>query len=56
MVPDKERFLKLPKLLKDQERLEEILGTRRVDGKAADQKFVDYVNSVDIDEMMNAYA
>lgn len=49
--PDKNKFLKMPKLLAEQKRLEDFMGMKYEDGKAHDQKFVDYLKTYDAKEM-----
>lgn len=50
-VPDKEKYLKLPQVLRDQERLEEAMGTYKVDGRAKDHEFAQYLKTVDKDAL-----
>ena len=41
----------MPKLLAEQKRLEDFMGMKYEDGKAHDQKFVDYLKTYDAREM-----
>lgn len=53
LVPDKEKYLKLPKILKEQEQLEQIMGTYKVDGRTIDPKMGEYLEVVDINKIQN---
>jgi hypothetical protein len=47
MFPDKNKYLKMPKLKAEQQRLEDFMGLKYEDGKAKDQKFADYLKVAD---------
>jgi hypothetical protein len=52
LVPDKSEFLKLPKVLEQQERLNEMLGARYVDGRTEDPTMGPFLKSFDMEAYM----
>ena len=54
MFPDKNKFLKMPKLKADQKRLEDFMGLKYEDGKAHDQKFAEFLDIYDVTKMEDA--
>lgn len=55
MFPDKNEFLRMPKLLEEQERLKEFIGILVEDGQPLDREFAKFVESVDVDKFYNDY-
>ena len=52
MVPDKSEFLKLPKILEQQERLQDVLGAKIIDGRTQDPKMGPYLKTFDLEKQM----
>ena len=54
MFPDKNKYLKMPKLLNDQKRLEDFMGLKYEDGKAHDHKFAEFMQVYDVSKLQDA--
>lgn len=53
MFPDKNQYLKMPKLLEEQRRLNEYYGRKYVDGETLDPRVGPYLETADMDDLVN---